>query len=491
LNPRKRVLVIPDAHPTELVSLAWTDDRLSLISGGNNVIPREAFGKPYNAKNVRVSEVKLWNAETGQLTQELKPEEPEPGFGAVAASRDGKLVAWGVESAIRVHELPSGRLLRRIDVPGWSGKPGLALSPDGRWVVADKNGRVGMWDTATGEPVSCFEELQSHSRAVISASFSPDGKRIFTGSEDGTVRAWNSVTGEAVYDRSLGDDPVVRAIALSPDGAVLAAGGINDSRKRAGAEVFLWNTDSGNLVAKLNSPATPDKHTWQLAFSRDGRWLAVTNWLGLRNAEDIEILEVKTGRTLTEIRPAEFAPNLRAIAFSSDGKSLFSVADQPGAVSIWGATKGVWNSGFLLDARATAEQAMDQNYRRKVWIGAAVFSPDVKRVVVSREENLVVWDLQTQRPMRTIVSPGHKKGRRIGLSRDGLLLATAEVNYGGEIVTKTIRVVNLESGREIAQFASTDGLGTSFAFSPDNKRLVVGTEIGTVLIWDLAVAKDK
>jgi WD40 repeat protein len=491
LTPRKRVQVIPAAHPTELVSLAWVDEGRMLISGGNALIPVEQFEKPYHAKNVRVAEFKLWDVETGKIVNELKTEEREAGFGGVAVSHDGRVAACGIEGAMVLYELPSGRLLRRIKNPGWAGKDGLAISPDGDQVVADKTGRLEVWDATTGASTARFSHLLSHSAEIVGANFSPDGNRIYTGSLDGTVRAWDSATGAHLYERGLGDESVVYAIALSPDGDVLAAGGVNDRSKRAGTEIFLWKAESGDLVRTLESPATPDQNTRQLAFSADGRRLAVANWVGQRNAEDIKILDVENGRLLKEIRPQEWATNLRALALSTDGIRLYSVAGQPAAVSVWGTGTGALSGGFLLDEKATPEQAKDEKYRWQVWVMAAAFNRDISQVVVSREERIVFWDLRTQRPIRTITTPGHKKGRHIGVSRDSQLLATAELNYGGEVVTNTIRVWDLKLGREIAQFASTDGLATVLAFAPDNRRLVTGTARGTALVWDLTAAVKK
>jgi WD40 repeat protein len=62
-----------------------------------------------------------------------------------------------------------------------------AFSPDGKRIVtasSDKTARL--WD-ADGKPIG---ELQGHTDAVYSAAFSPDGKRIVNASEDNTARLW-------------------------------------------------------------------------------------------------------------------------------------------------------------------------------------------------------------------------------------------------------------------------------------------------------------
>ena len=52
-----------------------------------------------------------------------------------------------------------------------------------------------MWDAQTGAEVLA---LKGHTGGVYSASFSPDGTRIVTGSEDRTAKVWDAQTGAEV-----------------------------------------------------------------------------------------------------------------------------------------------------------------------------------------------------------------------------------------------------------------------------------------------------
>ncbi|KAG2033566.1 WD40-repeat-containing domain protein, partial [Suillus americanus] len=75
----------------------------------------------------------------------------------------------------------------------------VSFSPDGtRIVTGSDDNTVRLWDAGTGEPVG--EPLRGHTDLVRSASFSPDGTRIVTGSNDHTVRLWDS--GASHDDRS-------------------------------------------------------------------------------------------------------------------------------------------------------------------------------------------------------------------------------------------------------------------------------------------------
>ena len=64
-----------------------------------------------------------------------------------------------------------------------------SFSPDGTKVVSGSSDKtVRIWDAVTGE---CEQTLEGHSDAVTSASFSPDGTKVVSGSRDQTVRIWD------------------------------------------------------------------------------------------------------------------------------------------------------------------------------------------------------------------------------------------------------------------------------------------------------------
>ena len=76
---------------------------------------------------------------------------------------------------------------------------------------------VKVWNAADG---TLLRTLAGHSSAVLSISFSPDGKRIAGGSSDHTVIIWDMQTGKLLTTLKDAENPV----AFSPDGATLATG---------------------------------------------------------------------------------------------------------------------------------------------------------------------------------------------------------------------------------------------------------------------------
>jgi hypothetical protein len=149
-------------------------------------------------------------------------------------SRDGNLVATaGTEGKVLLRDVRTKELLRDLPVPKRAAGPfrRLAFSPDGRWLAGGGGGGDPLtpddrltvprvWNTRTGE---CAFSLEGHSREVTAVAFSPDGRRLLTGSRDGTARLWNASSGAplTVFDQPSMD---VTAAAFTADGNSILVG---------------------------------------------------------------------------------------------------------------------------------------------------------------------------------------------------------------------------------------------------------------------------
>jgi WD40 repeat protein len=99
---------------------------------------------------------------------------------------------------------------------------------------------VRLWDPATGQPTGT---LEGHESTVYGVAFSPDGRLLATGGDDGTVRLWDPATGQPTGTLE-GHADTVNDVAFSPDGRLLATG--SDDRT-----VRLWDTRTLALVSQL------------------------------------------------------------------------------------------------------------------------------------------------------------------------------------------------------------------------------------------------
>ncbi len=284
------------AHNSKVYALAFSpDDRLLATASSEGVNDNKDF----------VSEVKLWDARTGNLKQTL-PEE-SGGVLSVAFSPDGRLVAtatgsvngektlghvevWEAQSgglkwskvghaayATSVAFSPDGRLVASggwdHEVKFWDANDGalkrtlrgdgkvyaVAFSPDGRTLASTNQQTVQLWDVETGES---RRSLAGHTYPVDAVVFSGDGQMVASANMGGNIRIWNAQTG-ALKQTLKGQNDFVVSLSFSPDGKLLASGSYDST-------VVLWDTQTGVQEKTLNHA---DKVT-AVAFSHDGRTLA-------------------------------------------------------------------------------------------------------------------------------------------------------------------------------------------------------------------------
>jgi WD40 repeat protein len=141
-----------------------------------------------------------------------------------------------------------------------AGVTSLAWSPDGgRIASGNEPGTVLIWDSITGKTLLTY---RGHSDGVTSIAWSPDKGRIASGSCDKTVQVWDSITGKTLLTYR-GHHEAVNAVAWSPDGMHIASGGV---------VLHIWDSFSGE---NDYSPDSAGDVVNTLAWSPDGIHIAV------------------------------------------------------------------------------------------------------------------------------------------------------------------------------------------------------------------------
>jgi WD40 repeat protein len=168
--------------------------------------------------------LRVWDAVSGEELRQLK------GVGLFALSPDGKVLAAGnpPNPVIRLLDLPTGKELRQINT-GLAVGYNLAFGPGGKTLAAgagwqgpqtrDDPSAVALWDVTTGKEVC---RCDGHKGGVQALAISPDGRLLATGGVDGTLRLWEVATGKERH-RLQGHDGLVEALSFSPDGTLLAS----------------------------------------------------------------------------------------------------------------------------------------------------------------------------------------------------------------------------------------------------------------------------
>ena len=104
----------------------------------------------------------------------------------------------------------------------------VVYSPDGRWLLTGSNdGTARLWDAASGREL---RSLKGYTSAVMSVAFSPDGKRLASGSADNTVKVWDAQTGQQILTLK-GHTNDVTGVAFSPDSKRIVSGSADKTVK--------------------------------------------------------------------------------------------------------------------------------------------------------------------------------------------------------------------------------------------------------------------
>jgi WD40 repeat protein len=171
--------------------------------------------------------------------------------------------------------------------------------------------------------------LSGHKDWINGLAFSPDGKLLVSGSNDGTVKLWDVKSGKV---KTLQSDytTIVQSVAFSPDGSMLAAAewGKQDSSgsfvSTDPGAVTLWDVATGEVLYQLPEQGGA---AWSVVFSKDGNVLAVAN-----ARAEIKLWGLATQKIIITLRG--HTNTINTLAVSPDGKWLASASDD-GLVILW------------------------------------------------------------------------------------------------------------------------------------------------------------
>ena len=139
----------------------------------------------------------------------------------------------------------------------------VAFSPDSRHIVSGSNDKtLKLWETASGRLVRTFEH-----RGYVKATFNPDGQYIVSGANDKTLKLWETSSGRLVRTFE-GNEESVLSVAFSPDGQYIVSGLVVN--KLTDKTLKLWETASGRPVRTFEGH---DSSVRSAVFSPDGQYI--------------------------------------------------------------------------------------------------------------------------------------------------------------------------------------------------------------------------
>lgn len=377
----------------------------------------------------------VWDARRGEVLAVLAGH-TEPVERACFAPDDATVITLGANTAREWHLVSPLAPVLRGETPRINT---ATFSPNGgRLFTGSEEGEVLAWDTKTGKQNAA---LAGHSWGVDTIVFSDDGTRVLTGGRDGKAQLWLS-DGRLIHEFKEDVGASFKAVGLSGDGKRVAA---TSARSNV---ITIWNADTFDELRRIPDPE--GIATKSLAFSKDAHRLLAGYVTGRLKQWD-----VSTGKLVPEIDdiPETFAlegisghggrivridpsNNSRAEMRSppsvvttllEDDSSLSSVRVSPDGTRV--AIADISGAVHIVPLGGGARRLTYRGERKLSPAGAAIvrFSADGRMIAVGSDSgDTQLLDAATGAPIAVL--PGEKKVAQLEFSRAGDRLVTVSVD---------------------------------------------------------------
>ncbi len=320
----------------------------------------------------------------------------------------------------------------------------LCYSPDGKLIaVGDDNGEVRLFHAATGDFVM---RCAGHCDIVSAVTFSPDGRSIISASFDNTIRFWAAEGGHCT-NVLVGHRSWIYALAFSPDGTTLASAGEDGT-------VRLWDFRTGACLNSISETG----FVAALAFSPDGRMLAfggsskAVKVIFTDNWGSHKVLIVHEGR-------------IRALAFSSAG--LLAGGGEDGNISL--VRPGEEASPIFLRGHSGSVRSLSFSSLGDILASA------------SDDHHVRLWSIASKDCVGSLTVATNSRIWTVSFSPSGRTLATGSED-------SAVRIWDSETCACLMTLRGYSNKTWALAFAPNSELLISGSEDQMARVWDISAA---
>ena len=379
--------------------------------------------------------------------RELWRRQVSAGLWSLAVQPQQKYFAahWQQQRIVEVRDLDSGELVRTLTHPSPVGT--FAWSPDGRrLVVGLENGWMYTWEMdSEAEP----ENWKGHDDIVVALAFAPSGEWLVSGSWDGSIRLWTwPGRSLAVVTRGFG----LYGPRFSSDARWLAG-------VMYGPVLGRFELATSGGFRRFPVALGERRGAWSLDVSPDGKLVAAGY------AEGVRLFDFATGQELA------FQPmnDCRSAIFTLDGNGL--VMCGPPGLARWPIERLTSPAGVRFGPRESISEGVALLYASMTGDGRWVAASDYDRSLVA------VYEVNN--PTNHFELKNHPGIQPVAISPDGRWVASGTWTSSG------VRIWDVRSRRRVKELP----MGKAAAiFSPDSRLLVTFSDRHQV--WEVGTWRE-
>lgn len=476
---------------------------------------------------------------------------------SVSYSPDGaSLATASADGTVKIWDLGNGRELityrghaEQVDDPSRDAdrlKVGAAIFHPKQKMIASAGGnQVHLWEPDTGKRIKVLATLEKSDKPFKCLAFSPDGKSLATGCDDGVLRVYDVESGKATFTSPARSARIER-VAYSPNGkligiadnsgmAAVYAPGVGNGMPLSTSVIdgageclgIAFTLDSGSILtcgkdaaARLIAGPKPDGTgadntatrlraftghagtVTDLALLPDGKFLVTGS-----DDKTVRVWEVQSAKQMRSFQG--HMTKILAVAVRGDGRQIAS-ASEDGAIRLWDlstsddhralteATEPVWSVAVSPDGKRAAAGGADKQIRiyepesgkleATLATGSAVttvaFFPDSNRLAAAGGDRIVrIWDVASKKPLKEF--PGHELPvLGVAVSSDSKVMISAGAD--GKAIGWDV-----EGGKPLWSWTAKSKAVCAVSIRAGGKQVAIGTADGTLAILDISGSSPK